>query len=197
MVLGIASVPYYRPPSYYESADWRGTWAQDGGGALMNQGIHLVDLLLWWMGGKATVVGAAGSALAHRIEVEDCVAASLRLSSGAHGAIVATTAAAPGFPHRVEVYGTRGGAQLEGDALVRWEGGGPAERPWIGGGSAGGGAGASPTGLSPVGHRLIVEDFVRAIREGAEPLVSGEEGRRSLALVLQIYEAAGLGRSAR
>jgi predicted dehydrogenase len=196
LVLGTASVPYFRPKSYYESAPWRGTWLLDGGGALMNQGIHLVDLLVWLMGGEAEVAGASGGTATHSIEVEDCVVAALRfrggLSDGARGTLSATTAAAPGFPHRVEIYGTRGGAQIEGDGLVRWEGGEPRIRP----GAldpASAGSGASPTGLSNVGHTLLLQDFVAAVHEGREPLISGAEGRRSLALVLAVYEAAGLG----
>jgi predicted dehydrogenase len=106
--------------------------------------------------------------------------------------IIATTAAAPGFPHRVEVYGIRGGAQIEGDALVRWEGDAPRIRPQVPAPVAAG-SGASPTGIGTLGHTLIVQDFVAAIREGRDPLVDGVEGRRSLALVLAIYEAAGLG----
>jgi len=199
LVLGTATVPYFRPQSYYGSAAWRGTWSLDGGGALMNQGIHLVDLLLWLMGGEAEVVGASGGAAQHDIEVEDCVVAALRFSCGARGTIAATTAAAPGFPHRVEVYGSRGGAQFEGDALVRWEGhpegGGdtaPRIHPQVSAPTAAG-SGASPTGISTLGHTLIVQDFVASIREGRDPLVDGVEGRRSLALVLAIYEAAGLG----
>lgn len=192
LVLGTASVPYFRPQSYYDSAAWRGTWSLDGGGALMNQGIHLVDLLLWLMGGEAEVVGATGGVVDHEIEVEDCVVAALRFSGGARGTLVATTAAAPGFPHRVEVYGTRGGAQIEGDGLVRWEGEAPRIRPRAPT-SMGAGSGASPTGIGTLGHALIMRDFVDAIREGREPLVSGEEGRRSLALILDVYAAAGLG----
>jgi predicted dehydrogenase len=192
LVLGTATVPYFRPQSYYRSAAWRGTWSLDGGGALMNQGIHLVDLLLWLMGGEAEVVGASGGVAQHEIEVEDCVVAALRFSCGARGTIVATTAAAPGFPHRVEVYGSRGGAQIEGDTLVRWEGAAPRIRPQVPAPVAAE-AGASPTGIGSLGHRLIVEDFVDSIREGRDPLVGGAEGRRSLALVLAIYQAAGLG----
>ena len=192
LVLGTATVPYFRPQSYYDSAAWRGTWSLDGGGALMNQGIHLIDLLLWLMGGEAEVVGASGGAAQHEIEVEDCVVAALRFSSGARGTIAATTAAAPGFPHRVEVYGSRGGAQIEGDALVRWEGDAPRIRPQAPAAVAAG-SGASPTGIGTLGHTLIMQDFVAAIREGRDPLVDGAEGRRSLALVLAIYEAAGLG----
>jgi predicted dehydrogenase len=198
-VLGTATVPYFRPQSYYESAAWRGTWSLDGGGALMNQGIHLVDLLLWLMGGEAEVVGASGGVAQHEIDVEDCVVAALRFSSGARGTLVATTAAAPGFPHRVEVYGSRGGAQIAGDALVRWEShpegrseNAPRIRPQAPA-SVAAGSGASPTGIGTLGHTLIVQDFIAAIREGRDPLVDGAEGRRSLALVLAIYEAAVLG----
>ncbi len=195
LVLGTATVPYYRPQSYYDSAAWRGTWSLDGGGALMNQGIHPVDLLLWLMGGEAEVVGASGGAVQHEIEVEDCMAAALRFSSGARGAIVATTAAAPGFPHRVEVYGSRGGAQIEGDTVIRWEGEAPRIRPRVLAPLAAGaaGSGASPAGIGTRGHTLLVQDFVAAIQEGRDPLVHGAEGRRSLSLVLSIYEAAGLG----
>jgi predicted dehydrogenase len=194
LVLGTASVPYFRPQSYYDSGAWRGTWALDGGGALMNQGIHLVDLLLWLMGGEAEVVGASGEALDHEIEVEDCVVAALRFSTGARGAVVATTAAAPGFPHRVEIYGTRGGAQIEGDALVRWEGAAPRLRPQAPE-SVAAGSGSNPA-IGAAGHTLVMKDFVASIREGRDPLVSGEEGRRCLALVLAVYAAAGLGAGA-
>jgi UDP-N-acetyl-2-amino-2-deoxyglucuronate dehydrogenase len=196
-VLGLAVIPYYRTPAYYQSAAWRGTWAEDGGGALMNQGIHIADLLLWFMG-DVEEVQARTATLAHSIEVEDDLSASLRFKSGALGAIVATTAAAPGFPHRVEVYGTRGGVQLEAEAVVRWEGeAAPALEGTLAPGTAAAGAGSSPTGIAPTGHVRILSDFVLAVREGRPPLVPGEEGRRSLALVLSVYEAARTGRPVR
>jgi predicted dehydrogenase len=141
------------------------------------------------------VVGASGGAAHHAIEVEDCVVATLRFAGGARGTIAATTAAAPGFPHRVGVYGSQGGAQIEGDALIRWEGTperAPRLRPRAPAAVAAG-SGASPTGMDALGHTRIVQDFVVAIRESRDPLVDGVEGRRSLALVLDIYQAAGLG----
>ena len=192
LVLGTVSVPYFRSQSYYDSATWRGTWSLDGGGALMNQGIHLVDLLLWLMGDEAEVIGASGGAASHEIEVEDGVVAAFRFSQGARGTLAATTAAAPGFPHRVEIYGTKGGAQIEGDGLIRWEGEAPRIHPQ-GQGTEAAGSGASPTGISAIGHTHIVQDFVESIRDGRQPLVSGAEGRRSLALILDVYRAAGLG----
>jgi predicted dehydrogenase len=194
LVLGSISMPYLRAQSYYDSADWRGTWALDGGGALMNQGIHLVDLLLWLIGDAAEVCATAAT-LAHAIEVEDSVTATLRFANGALGSISATTAAAPGFPHRVEIYGDRGGVQIEGEQIVRWEGGGAQAPRTQNQAPIAAGAGASPTGIGAVGHTRLLEDFVAAIREGRDPLAPGREGRRSLALVLAVYEAARSGRA--
>lgn len=202
LALGAITVPYLRTQEYYDSADWRGTWALDGGGALMNQGIHLVDLLLWLMGDDVVEVQAYTTTLARAIEVEDCVSAALRFASGALGAIAATTVAAPGFPHRVEVYGTHGGLQIEGEAIVRWEttsaSTAPAPRAADGGaGRQAAGAGAHPTGISAIGHTRIMHDFVAAIRDRRAPLVTGEEARRALAVVLAVYESARTGRPVR
>src|SRR5262249_5749263 len=204
LVLGSVSVPYLRPQSYYDSAGWRGTCALDGGGALMNQGIHLVDLLLWMMG-DAAEVRATAATLAHTIEVEDCVAATLRFESGALGSITATTAAAPGFPHRVEIYGDRGGVQIEGEQVIRWEGakarGGEGAqgrhigRPFTPAPLVEAGGGRSPTGIGAAGHTRLIEGFVAALRGGRAPLVPGREGRRALRLVLAVYEAARTGRA--
>jgi predicted dehydrogenase len=192
LMLGVVSVPYLRPQSYYDSAPWRGTWALDGGGALMNQGIHLLDLLVWYMG-DAGEVQAIAATLSHAIEVEDSVTAALRFGSGALGSVIATTSAAPGFPHRIEIYGDRGGVQIEGEQIVRWE---VAGREPPGGSiaaareSIAAGAGASPAGIGAAGHTRLIGDLVAAIRAGRPPLVTGVEGRRSLALALAIYTAA-------
>jgi predicted dehydrogenase len=195
LVLGSVTVPYFRTQDYYESAAWRGTWKLDGGGALMNQGIHLLDLLLWYLGDVADVQ-AQMTTLAHTIEVEDCLSATLRFKNGTLGSVVATTAAAPGYPHRVEVYGTRGGMQLEGEQITRWE---SESMPRVDGmhvsapGKVTAGAGSSPGGVGQEGHRRLIADFVAAIRDKRQPVASGEEGRRSLALALAIYEAARTG----
>jgi predicted dehydrogenase len=195
LVLGCVTVPYVRTQSYYESAAWRGTWELDGGGALMNQGIHLLDLLLWYQGDVAEVQ-AQMTTLAHAIEVEDCLSATVRFRNGALGSVVATTAAAPGYPHRVEVYGERGGMQLEGEQIVRWE---SESMPRVSGiavsapRTVASGAGSSPGGIGQEGHRRLIADFVAALRDQRQPLVPGEEGRRSLSLALAIYEAARTG----
>lgn len=194
LTLSVVTIPYFRPASYYAQAAWRGTWALDGGGVLMNQGIHLVDLLLWYMGDPVQV-RAYASTLHRKIEVEDTLAATLRFKNGALATITATTTAAPGFPHRLEIYGTGGGIQVEGEAVGRWQLCEPAvakvEPPECAT-VATAGAGGDPRGIAATGHISIVRDFIDAVRRGRAPLTDGHEGRRSVAAILAIYEAAGL-----
>jgi UDP-N-acetyl-2-amino-2-deoxyglucuronate dehydrogenase len=194
LTLGLVTIPYQRPQAYFDQADWRGSWGLDGGGVLMNQGIHLVDLLIWYMGDPVDVQARADT-LHRDIEVEDTLAATLRFTNGALGTITATTTAAPGFPHRVEIYGTRGGIQVEGESANRWQLVEP-EKAKIEAAdtsaASDAGAGGDPRGIKPTGHIAIVRDFVQAVREGRAPEIDGAEGRRSLDTVLAIYEAAGL-----
>jgi predicted dehydrogenase len=157
----------------------------------MNQGIHQVDLLAWFMGDPVAVTAHALT-LQREIEVEDTVSASLRFAGGALAAINATVTAAPGFPPRMEIYGTRGGVQVEGDTLMHWwseaslpQGESSLAQP------ASAGAGADPRGISTAGHIAIISDFIQALHENRPPLVDGAEGRRSLAIVISIYQAAG------
>lgn len=189
--LGLITMPYVRDQAYYDSAAWRGTWALDGGGVLMNQGIHLVDLLVWFLGDPIEVAARAAT-LGHEIEVEDTLAATLRFESGALATITATTTAAPGFPHRIELYGTGGGLQIEGETIKRWTSADGAARAETSDVQSDAGSGGDPRGIALSGHVGIVRDFVEAIRDGRPPLVDGPEGRRSLAAVQAIYEAAGL-----
>lgn len=194
LTLGAVTLPYYRPQSYYGQAGWRGTWAMDGGGVLMNQGIHLVDLLVWMMGDPVETAAYADT-LARDIEVEDTLAAVLRFAGGAMATITATTTTRPGFPHRLELYGSDGGIQLEGETIRRWElggGTGPGPEPPTNEGGSDAGAAASPRGISPTGHTKIMQDFIEAVRVGRAPMVDGAEGRRSLETVLTIYDAAEL-----
>ena len=192
LTLGVVTVPYYRPQAYYDQAEWRGTWALDGG-VLMNQGIHLVDLLVWYMGDPVEVQAHADT-LHRDIEVEDTLAATLRFANRAVATVTATTTAAPGFPHRIEIYGTGGGVQIEGEAVGRWELADPAkgtvEPPQVGA-PAQAGAGSDPRGIAPTGHVAIFRDFIVALHENRAPQVDGAEGRRSLATVLAVYRAAG------
>lgn len=189
LTLGVVTMPYYRPQSYYDQAGWRGTWAADGGGVLMNQGIHLIDLLVWLMGDPVAVQAEAAT-LRRSIEVEDTLTATLRFASGAMAVVAATTTAEPGFPHRIELYGDGGGVQIEGEQITRWHSR-QQQIDMSGGAPAAAGAGGDPRGIGPAGHISIMRDFIGAVREGRAPTVDGAEGRRSLAAVLAIYEAAG------
>ena len=161
-------LPWYRPPEYYANSRWRGTRALDGGGALMNQGIHTVDVVLWLFGPVAGVLGRTANRL-HDIEVEDTAVATLEFENGALGTLEATTAAAPGFPRRLEINGTEG-------TIVHEE---PARAAVVGD--------ATP-------HRRVLEDFIRAVRTGTEPACDAREGRRSVAVIDAVYRSARSGR---
>jgi UDP-N-acetyl-2-amino-2-deoxyglucuronate dehydrogenase len=191
-----ARVKWYRPPEYYAQSRWRGTRALDGGGALMNQGIHTVDLLLWWLGDIVRVSARAGTLL-HRIEVEDTIVAWLEFANGAIGTIEATTAAYPGFPRRVELSGTRGTVVVEQDRIVGCEVQEPP--PDLAAAIAAQDTDANASAASPIvsdarGHQRILEDLVEAIETGRRPRCDGVEGRRSVAVVNAIYESAASGR---
>ncbi len=184
-----ARVKWYRPPEYYAQSRWRGTWALDGGGALMNQGIHTVDLLQWVLGPVRRVAGTTATLL-HRIEVEDTALAVLEFESGAVATLEATTAAFPGYKRRVEFTGSEGTMVLEHDRLIQVDLRQPAD-DLAGAAAQDGNASASSPVVSDVrGHQRILEDFIEAVRTGREPACSAREGRKSVALVCAIYEAS-------
>jgi predicted dehydrogenase len=183
-------VRWYRPPEYYSGSKWRGKWALDGGGALMNQGIHTVDLVQWLFG-PVDRVSAAVATRVHDIDVEDTAAAVIEFTSGAIGTIEATTSLFPGYPRRIEVTGTEGTVIIEGDEIIATD---------LRTAPAPGDASAAPVArlenvASPVvsdasAHQRVLEDFIRAIREDAIPATDGREARRSVELVETIYAAA-------
>ena len=191
ITLGVVTMPYFRDEPYYAQADWRGTWEMDGGGVLMNQGIHIVDLLLWFLGDPVDVHAFADSR--HRsVEIEDTAGAVLRFGNGAVATITATVATEPGFPHRLEVYGTNGGIQIEGESVLRW---GLADEsketvePWpVATEQVDPGMAGDPRGISTSGHIAILKDFIAGIGRGEDPVIDGSEGRRSLAAILAVYE---------
>jgi len=193
--LGLVSIPYVRNDAYYDQAAWRGTWELDGGGVLMNQGIHLVDLLLWFMGDPVSVQASANT-LHRQVEVEDTLATTLTFSNGSLATITATTTAAPGFPHRVEIYGTQGGIQIAGEQVINWsvlEPDAANVKPVQATESQAAGSGGDPRGIAATGHINVMADFVTAIKEGCSPSIDGHEGRRSLKTILDIYASAGIG----
>lgn len=199
LALGDAYIKWYRSQQYYESGAWRGTRKLDGGGALMNQGVHQIDLLLWFLG-KVKRVQAKTSLVAHRgLEVEDLGCALLEFENGALGVIEGSTACWPGHPARVEVHGANGSAVLEDGELRFWkfqkETAGDRKIQALLEKKADLGSGASdPTShLTCEGHRRQIADFVRAVQEDRSPLVDGHEGRRAVALIEAIYRSAAKG----
>lgn len=189
LLLVDARVKWYRPPEYYANSHWRGTLALDGGGALMNQGIHTIDLLLLLLGDVSRVQARVATQL-HAIESEDTATALLGFVSGAVGVFHATTAAYPGYPRRVEISGSEGTVVLEHDRIIAVdlrnalaEGAKFAERDENRSGSS-----AVVTDFR--GHQAVIEDFLCAIEKNTTPACDGQEGRRSLALVEAIYRAA-------
>lgn len=184
-----ARVPWYRPPEYYSNSRWRGTFALDGGGALINQAIHTVDLVLWLLGDAARVEARTATVL-HKIEAEDTAVATLKFASGAVGTFLATTAAYPGYPRRLEITGTEGTVILEHDRIVAVDLRNPAE-DFAGTTKGDSNQSASSAAVTDIsGHKAILEDFLRAIANDTEPICNGREGRRSLALVEAIYDSA-------
>lgn len=184
-----ARVKWYRPPEYYGKSKWRGSLALDGGGALMNQGVHTVDLLLWVLGDVARVQSRTATAL-HPIESEDTAAAILEFRSGALGTLHATTAAYPGYQRRVEITGTEGTVILEHDRIIATDLRNPPvaaqhEAPTDTNLSA---SSAAVTDIR--GHQAILEDFLRAIDTDGTPICDGIEGRKSVALIEAIYRAS-------
>ena len=187
-LLASARVKWHRPPEYYSASRWRGTLDLDGGAALINQGIHTVDLLLWLLGPVATVQALTATSI-HEIEGEDVALALVEFASGAVATLEATTAAWPGYPRRVEITGTEGTVTVEGDDVVAADLRTPRPDLLVSGGEALSGA-SSPKLASADAHRRVLEDFVQAIRTGRPPVCDGREGRRSLALVEAVYAAA-------
>jgi UDP-N-acetyl-2-amino-2-deoxyglucuronate dehydrogenase len=189
VLLASARVKWHRPPEYYSGSRWRGTKALDGGGALVNQGIHTVDLLVWLLGPVARV-HALTATLLHSIEGEDVALALLRFASGAVATLEATTAAFPGYPRRVEISGTEGTVVVEGDHFAAAD----LRTPVPGLVTAGDGGAASATTAvvsDAAPHRRLMEDFARAIVAGGPPACDGREGLRSVTVVEAAYAAAG------
>ena len=181
-------VKWHRPQAYYDRPG-KGTWAVEGGGALINQGIHTVDLLLYFAGAVDEVTANWQLAAAHEMESEDMVNALLTYRNGATGVIQASTAIQPGYPERIELHGTKGSAVIEGDQLVAFdltEGDG-SDAP-IGRNPDSGASDPAAISLQPIKRQFL--DFGDAIRESRQPNCAGEDGFAALELVLAVYDAA-------
>ena len=200
LTLASAMGPWWRDQSYYDSSNWKGTWALDGGGALMNQGIHSVDLLQWLVGAPVVAVSGAIATLAHEgIETEDTAVAQLKFANGALGTVACTTSVWPGHFRTLTIAGDAGTAVLADGNLLQWQ-----FRQEVVGDAAlrerllrlpGAGVGASDpaAGIDASGHQACLEDFLAALRGARAPQVDGIEARKAVAIICAVYESASRG----
>lgn len=185
-----ATTPFFRSQEYYDQADWRGTYAEDGG-ALMNQGIHQIDLLLWF-GGKVKTVYGKTATRTHEMEAEDVGVAIVTFENGAFGKIMSSTSLYPGYLPEVKIYGEKGSIQFQGSRIVNWsvpdvpEPEQPAEPNQMGT--------KNPLDISHEFHKAQIADFIESISTGKQPLVTGEDGRASVDVINAIYESSNTGK---
>jgi predicted dehydrogenase len=190
---GGSHTKWYRSQDYYDSGDWRGTWALDGGGALINQSIHYVDILQYILGPVSELHAYCATRAHERIEVEDLAVASLKFRSGALGLLEGSTSAYPGFCARLDVYGSDGSVIIENDSVSEWRMRSGETNP-VPTQEAGFIGGSSSKDIWHFSHRCQIADMLDAIREDREPLVNGDEGRKPLEIVLAVYESARTGK---
>jgi UDP-N-acetyl-2-amino-2-deoxyglucuronate dehydrogenase len=201
MTLADAYLKYYRSPAYYASADWRATWALDGGGALMNQGVHGIDVLVWVMGDVESVFAKA-EAKVRDIEVEDTCAAVVTFKNGAYGVIEGTTSSNPGEPTTFYFHGEKGSIVLNDRGIQKWAVAPDktvvAENdPEKCVGRAAKSATTDPKAIGRAGHQAQVDDLCQAILEDREPMIGAASARKAVELILAIYESARTGREVR
>lgn len=192
--------PWWRDQSYYDSSDWKGTWALDGGGALMNQGIHAVDQLQWIVGSPVTRVSSYTATLAHdHVEVEDTAAASVMFANGALGTIACTTSMWPGHFRTLTVAGDAGTVVLADNRLLAWQfreetsEDDAIRAQYCSLPGAGVGASDPSAGVTAQGHRAVFVDFLAALDRGETPVIDGHESRKAVSIIRAIYESAERG----
>jgi len=195
LLLTSCQMRWYRSQEYYDSATWRGTWDLDGGGCLMNQGIHTIDLLLYLVGTPSTVSAFQGPRTHQRIEVEDNLCAVVCFKNGAVGTIEASTSCSPGFPRRIEISGEKGTIGIEGNRIDRWEftEKHPEDEEIRTTGDTSIGGAADPTAIDIAGHHLVIKDFTESIKENRKPFINGAEGKRAVDFVCAVYDSIRTG----
>jgi predicted dehydrogenase len=188
--------PWWREQSYYDTSNWKGTWRLDGGGALMNQGIHTVDLLQWLVGSPVMRLSGHVATLAHKhIEVEDTASASLEFANGALGTIACTTSMWPGHYRTITLAGTDGTAVLADANLLFWQFRDETEadeairKQYLSLPGKGVGASDPAASATAAGHRAVFEAFLQALAQGQRPPVDGLEARKAVAIILAIYQS--------
>ena len=199
LTLGSAYIKWYRPQAYYDCSGWRGTWTLDGGGALMNQSIHAIDLLQYIMGPVEAVQAFTGTLAHERIEVEDVAVSALRFENGALGTIEGATAVYPGFLKRIEISGSNGTVILEEEDITMWKfdpefpEDSEIRRKYAKRQSGDGGA-ADPRAIKHTNHRRQMADLIHSIETGTPHLVDGREARKAVEIILAIYQSSREGR---
>ncbi|WZL78667.1 Gfo/Idh/MocA family oxidoreductase [Eubacteriales bacterium mix99] len=193
IVLADAYLKYYRSQEYYNSAGWRGTWDLDGGGALMNQGVHGIDMILW-LAGDVKSVFARCETLAREIQVEDTALAVLKFKSGAVGVIEGTTSVYPAQETRFEIHGENGSVIFSDSGFRQWRKVGEEQDtfPDIKNEKVGGSS--DPKAISGSGHYALIDDMISAVLEDRDPMITGESARKAVDLILAIYESAKTGK---
>lgn len=202
LISGSVYIKYYRRQEYYDSASWRGTWEYDGGGCLMNQGIHDVDLLQWFLGPVKSVYAITDTVAHKGIEVEDIAVAVIRFKNGTKGIIEASTSCYPGFPSLLQIYGTLGTITLRDDKIADWEFINPTkedldfskqilkqkktklkdiDR-------------SNPIAVLKNRHKYQIEDMIKAINNNVAPKITGEEARKSVEIIQAIYRSSSTGK---
>jgi UDP-N-acetyl-2-amino-2-deoxyglucuronate dehydrogenase len=210
LIYGESVTKWYRTQAYYDSGGWRGTWALDGGGALMNQGVHYVDMLRWIMGPVKSVSATMGTIAHERIEVEDIVSASIAFENGAVGTLTASTAMFPGYKQSLEIYGTHGTVLIDNSKV--WHAqfatgdeeqsmfGVKAAEPVVKNGvftetgataaEMGPHGAGDPTAIALGGHVAQLKDLIDAVREDRETFMNGAEARAALEVIVGVYTSA-------
>lgn len=199
LVLGDAYIKWFRSQEYYDKGGWHGTKSLDGGGALMNQSIHAIDLLQWFMGPVESVKAYTQTLGHERIEVEDVATAVLKFRNGALGVIEGSTAVYPGYLKKIEISGTEGSMTLEESALTKWDFKEELEEDYsiknnFATNTVSGGGASDPGAISFKPHQWQFEDFVKSIDSGHRSVVEGNEGRKAVEIILAVYESAEKGR---
>jgi predicted dehydrogenase len=197
MVLSSMQMRWFRNEDYFAKSSWHGTWRMDGGGVLMNQAVHSLDMMLYLNGAPAEVFAFAGT-LSHDIEVEDNLCAAIKYRNGSMGTIEVSTSCQPGFPRRAEFSGTKGSVTIEEDTITRWEfvdalpEDDDIRREFCRAADAKGGS--SPANVDVDGHAVQISALAAAIRGGSVVEMDGSEGRKAVELVCGIYESVRSGK---
>ena len=191
-----ASIRWFRDKNYYNQS-WRGTWKYDGGGSLMNQSIHTIDLMQWLLGPVSSLKGKIGN-YHHKIETEDTGISMLQFKSGAFGVIIGSTACWPGEPAKIEINGTKGKITLEEGRITEWkieDSDKNEEHAMLNLEKKHGSGSSNPMGITFEKHKLQYLDFINSIKKDEEPIINGVEAKKSVEIILNIYKSSKLNKT--